>query len=178
MSTSSISFTAQLVPSDLHRAILWLILKGSWTIRIVFVAYAFFTALGLLSFYWSDAESRPNVIANFTPLIWLVGAWLVFMVVVPYFSARSSFRNQKGLHELTRYTISEDRIAMESATASHQIDWSHIGRAAETKAYFYLFSGKKLTYIIPKRAIAEGTTIIDLRKVLRQCVKGKVRILK
>ena len=172
MPNSPISFTVRLTFSDLYRTQLWVLLKGSWAI---WGMLALAVLLTVNTLRWN--AQQEEVAINFVPIFWLLGLWIVLLLVLPAFQIRSRFKIQKSLYEETRYSISDDRIEMESATASFRYDWSHILRAVETKSYFYLFTSKLPTFIIPKRDISEVTQITTLREIVRNYVKGKVQLL-
>jgi hypothetical protein len=173
VSTSSVSFTVRLTPSDLYRLQLWVVLRGS---RSVWIMPVLLVLLTVNTLRW-NAQEQETPTLGFGYLAGLIGLWIVLLLVIPCFIIRSRFKNEKGLHEDTRYTISQDRIDMESATASFRFDWSRIVRAVETRRYFYLFVSKTPTFIIPKRCVLAGTEINDLRKILRGCVRGKAQLL-
>jgi len=173
MATSSISCTVRLTPNDLYRLQLWVVLRGSRSVWIFPVLLALLTVNTLR---WNSQEQQSTT-SGLGYLVGLIGLWIVLLLVIPCFLIRSRFKNEKGLHEDTRYTISGDRIDMESGTASSRFDWSRIIRAVETRKYFYLFASKTPTFIIPKRNISVETDIIDLREILRNSVKGKVQLL-
>jgi hypothetical protein len=173
MPTSPVSFTVRLTPSDLYRLQLWVVLRGS---RSVWIFPALLILLAWNTLRW-NAQEQEAPTSGFGNLVWLIGLWIVLLLIVPCTLIRSRFKNEKGLHEDTRYTISEDRIDVESATASSRFEWSRIIRAVETREYFYLFASKTPTFIVPKRSVPAGTETADMRKILETCVKGRLTLL-
>ena len=174
MAHSPVSFTVRLTPSDLYHLQLWVVLRGS---RYIWILPVLLALLTVNTFRWNIQEQEA-LTTNFDPLLKLIGFYIVLFLVFPFFFLRYRFKNDKSLQEETRYTVSEGRIDMESTTASSRLDWSRIVRAVETEVYFYLFTTMMTpTFIIPKRDISVETRITDLREILRNCVKGKVRLL-
>jgi YcxB-like protein len=173
MASSPVSFVVHLKPGDLYRLQFWFMLRGSRSIWIFPILLALITAPVVAT----NVREQEPLASNLSPMIGLVGLWVVLLLIIPCFVIRRRFRSDKSLHEDTCYTFSEDRIDIESATASSRVDWARIDRAVETKSYFYLFTAKRPTYIIPKRCFSVGTQITELQNILRNAVKGKVRLL-
>src|SRR5258708_17591738 len=102
MSTSSVSFTVRLTPSDLYRTQLWVVLRGS---RSIWTLPALLALLTVNTLRWNSQEQDAPT-SGFGLLVGLIGLWIVLLLVIPCFLIRSRFMNEKSLHEDTRYTIS------------------------------------------------------------------------
>jgi YcxB-like protein len=172
MSTTAVSFGVQLTPDDLYRANVSFLARKLWFFCLIPILAVVSTILSFLS----HAQQRDQLLLNVRPLLYLLGIWLLLVFIFPYFSARSIFKSQKGLHQPTRYTFSEEGIQTESETASSRMDWSNIYRAVETSAYFFVYTAKNIRFVLPKRSISDQTQIADLREILRRNIKGKTKL--
>ncbi|HXJ16077.1 MAG TPA: YcxB family protein [Candidatus Polarisedimenticolia bacterium] len=168
---SPISFTVQLTPHDLFRANLSLLLRRHWW-AILLPIPAALAALYWISQTTYDPGARPIVIVSIIPV------WFLWVFGRVYLGARSQFRQQKGLREPNRYTISDDGIQIESPSSSDRMDWTHIYQAYENKRFFFLHLSRNLRCIIPKRALPDEASIAQFRQLARAHVKGKVRLFR
>ena len=170
MDRSPITFTVRLTQHDVFRANLWFFMQRYWWIVLLPVVAAVAGFLFLLA-------TKGEASVNLFPLLVLILAWLLWICGRVYFGARSQFKQQKGLREPNRYTLSDAGIQIESDSSSERMDWSHIYRASENKRFFFLHLSQNLRYPIPKRALPDEETVAQLRQLIRAHVKGKVRLL-
>lgn len=135
-----------------------------------------FTLLGVPLILISRGPEREKLIANLEPAFIGAGIVLIFFFVIPYFSARSSFKSQPALQQETLYTFSDEGVSMQSPSASSKTNWSNITQATETHDYFYLHLSKNLRWIVPKRSFSDEASLPALREILKSHIKGKVRL--
>ena len=172
MDSSSVSFCVQLTMNDLYRANLRFLvrkLRFLWVILIFAMAILIFILL-------SNSPQKQQVMLNIAPLFYLVAIWPLVLFVAPYLSARSNFKSQKALQLITNYTFSGEGIETESDAGSSRSNWSNIYQVVETRSYFFVYPGRNLRYVIPKRFIPEETKILELRQIFRAGVKGKIKL--
>ncbi|HXY79271.1 MAG TPA: YcxB family protein [Candidatus Bathyarchaeia archaeon] len=104
--------------------------------------------------------------------------WLflpVFMLylyfVAPYVGARSSRKQSANLRDTMRYTISDEGVEQDCATARGEFQWATYLKAQETPDFFLLYVRRTMAHPIPKRAFASAEEISQFREMLRRHVK-------
>jgi len=102
----------------------------------------------------------------FTPLF-----FLYLFYGAPYFNAKSQYKNSENLRNTIRYSISDDLVTLQSATARSEMRWTTFLKAQETADLFLLYVRKGIAHPIPKRAFTSAEELSEFRELLRRHVK-------
>ena len=101
---------------------------------------------------------------------------IVFFVVIPYFSARSSLKSSRILQGSVHYAFSEAGIDVTGQGVSGHNDWSNLYKVVETKRALLFYPSKGIFYVIPKRNFADVANLDSMREIIRSRVIGKIKL--
>jgi YcxB-like protein len=91
--------------------------------------------------------------------------------VLPYFGAKSLYKNNANVRSTIHWSFSEQLITQEMATGKAELSWSNFIKFRETADLFLLFPQKHLAFPLPKRAFADEKEIQAFRKLVRRHVR-------
>jgi hypothetical protein len=161
----------QLTPDDFLNAMR--VARSSffkWLFRILslFAIALVFVELYLLVFLASN-ERAQNAALNLRPLVIFLVIWVVFVTLMPRFSARSQFRGTPVANLPVTLTASDEGLRFRTPASEASINWSAFAKFIEGKDVFVHYASAKAFGVIPKRAF----TPEELR-AFRELVKSKV----
>jgi hypothetical protein len=105
---------------------------------------------------------------------------LVFPVLYPFiiwWQTKRGFGNLQSFQTRLLYAFSTHGYKVSDDKSSSDIDWATILRAAESKHSFHLFFHRSLFQTIPKRCFGEPEDIVQLRRLLKQSLGTKAKVL-
>lgn len=172
MDLAPVCINVQLTADDIYRITVSYFARRFWLFWMFPAICLLITPVILLG----PSRHRAELIANLKPALLFSCVILVIFFVLPYFSSRSNFKSQRALHDVNRYTFSDQGIAIESATSSSRSDWSTVFQVIESRDYIYIYPSKVVRWIIPKRSIPDEATLAAFRRILKAHVKGRVRL--
>ena len=170
----SISIQTHLTRNDLYRFTVRMMLRKFWFLA---VPIALISVLYLAAFLPQvSPDQKAKIIANLETFPYFAGVFLLVIFVVPYFSAKSQHKSSRFLQGSITYTFSEEGLGIQTSVSTSMSQWAAILRAEETKSFLMLYPNKVVGMLIPKRDIPEEATLGQLRKMIRENVKGKVKL--
>lgn len=137
--------------------------------RWVYYFFWFFILLGLLSLIISFVSGGQLD-------VFVIVYLLVFPVIFlnPYFSnpIKTYFINRawKGLpnlHHPISFEANAEILQIKTINSESSIQWQLYTKAVETKNLFMLYQGKRLFYILPKRAFSSNEQVEEFRELVR-----------
>jgi hypothetical protein len=168
MPNGSVSLTIQLTQDEVYRA----------SVRVMLRKMRIFIILGLIflfivgGIYVIDPSTPHQLLINILPFFYLMFGFCVAVYVVPYFSTRASFK--KDDQQPTILTFADDGISIETSDGKSHADWDVVNQVAESERDFLVGVLEKSFWTIPKRTIPDEATLIRLRKLFVDNVKGKL----
>jgi hypothetical protein len=102
--------------------------------------------------------------------------FLLFFLVLPYLSARSTLKTSKLLQGTVHYTFSENGIDTTAQGAFGHNDWSNLRKVIETKHVLLFYPSKGIFYVIPKRFFSCAANLDSMRELIRTHVTGKIKL--
>lgn len=81
------------------------------------------------------------------------------------------FTKDKKFNEEYEIVFSDLGLHFKTVSINSEIKWDYYTKAWETQKFFYLFYGKDVFSLFPKRAFLKDECIIEFREL----VKGKIR---
>jgi hypothetical protein len=120
----------------------------------------------------ANPSSWQQLMINTLPFFYLVFGFCVAVYVVPYFSTRASFK--KDDQQATVLTFADDGITVQSSDGKSHADWDVIHQVTENENDFLIGVSEKAFWTIPKRTIPDESTLVTLRKIFEDNVKGRL----
>lgn len=170
MPNGSVSLTIQLTQEEVYRA----------SVRVMLRKMRIFIVLGMIfllivgGIYVVDPSSPHQLLINILPFFYLMFGFFVAVYVVPYFSTRSSFK--KDDQRPTVLTFADNGVSVETSDGKSHADWAVIHQVTETERDFLVGVLGKSFWTIPKRTIPDEPTLIRLRKLFEDNVKGRLTL--
>jgi hypothetical protein len=149
---------------------------SKWSIKLT-IGYPF---LGLIYGFFVlpnvDYTNPASAAMGAAPLLFFV----IFPILYPlmiWLQTKRGFSNLKDFQKNVQFVFSTDGYDINDEKSSGHLSWDSILSAVETKHSFNLFFHKVLFHVIPKRCIKEQEDIDGLRKILKQSLGDKAKIM-
>jgi len=117
----------------------------------------------------ADARGR-STLKNAAPLVVIVALWNLWLLVSPYFAARSQFRGSRAAHGRKALQASAAELSFQTDLGSSRLQWSGFVNWVEEKQVFALFTSPKAFIVLPKRAFTPEQ-VAEFRELLRQNIR-------
>jgi hypothetical protein len=170
MINGSVSLTILLTQEEVYRASVRVMLRK---MRIfIILGVIFLVIVGVI--YVVDPSTPHQLLINILPFFYLMFGFFVAVYVVPYFSTRASFK--KDDQQPTVLTFSDDGVSVETSDGESRAEWNVIYQVTETDRDFLVSVGEKAFWTIPKRTIPDEPTLLRLRKLFEDNVKGRLAL--
>lgn len=114
-----------------------------------------------IAFSWSTSDTRLRFL-----LVTACGLYLIFMIFLLVFVPRMLFRQNSKFKDEYALSITEDGIHFKTVHLNSKLDWNYYKKVWESKQFYYLFYGKKLFTIIPKRSFNTFNQETEFREVV------------
>lgn len=101
---------------------------------------------------------------------------LLFFLVIPYLSARSTLKSSKIIQGSVHYTFSENGMDSTAPGAFGHNDWSNFHKVVETRHVLLIYPTKHIAWVVPKRCFADSAGLDAIRQLIRAHVTGKVKL--
>lgn len=92
--------------------------------------------------------------------------------VIPYFAAKSLYKNNANVRSPIHWSFSEELITQQMATGKAELSWSNFIKLRETRDLFLLFPQNHLAFPLPKRAFADEKEIRAFRELIRRHINN------
>lgn len=166
----TVEVNVRLAVGDLYRfGVVEILRKFWWFLAIMLFAMAGVSATVVSQPFVFDV---PNVVRILFFFIFIPYAFFV----APYLSARKRLRTTPCRQGPSTYLISPAGIDARSATGQAHIEWNAFVEARETSKDFLVYPQKLFAHLLPKRFFAGEADMATLRVLLREHVKGKVKL--
>ena len=160
--------TVTLTAAEAFRASIALAWRNrGWARALVLLLAVFLVGLQLRA---SDSL-QPAAI-----LILAVGI-LAAIVGLMYLRSRSMLRNTRVYRSPLTYVFTEKGISVRGPTFTAESDWCNVHEVLETRTMLILCPPTSAMTILPKRCFPDPSVLIELRRLVRAHVSGKVKML-
>ncbi|HUK32046.1 MAG TPA: YcxB family protein [Candidatus Acidoferrum sp.] len=95
----------------------------------------------------------------------------------PYLSIRHYLKKARIFQGRICLNLSKDSVELVTPTYTSRTDWSNIVSAVETPGYLLLYVSAGSVHLIPKHDVDDTETLVQIRRLIRENVKGKVKLL-
>jgi hypothetical protein len=149
----------------------------------------------LLWNFWRHPTCRYFVIISAIMLLLLIansastGHWrhnafgMAFMALVLVllpgsilFSSARQFSRMNPEKFRTQYGFSNESVSLKGTLGESRLQWRAFERVCESPGYFYLYIGRNLFYIVPKRCFSSEADLQTLRQMVRQKLGSSAKI--
>ncbi len=139
--------------------------------RVVLCIFGIMGALMLVVLAFAIFHSMPErewyqTIRNPTPLVWVFGLPILFVLVLPLLTARKVVTDERIKRGIS-YQFSDAGIHIQSSVATVDLKWAAIRNVTETRTAFLLLPGPNVAHTLPMRCFANETEIAAMRELLR-----------
>jgi hypothetical protein len=108
-----------------------------------------------------------------TPLAFLVGSFLWFMLMISFwfllpgavYRKASTFRDRFVMH------FEEDEFSVGNERGSRSWPWKSVIKYQETPNFFHLYFDRRSFFLVPKSALGDSDGVHELRTLLKQKVR-------
>jgi hypothetical protein len=129
----------------------------------------------LLLFRPSPGRDWAITMQNASPLQWVFGLPVLFVFVLPLFSARRVLNDERVKRGVS-YEFSDSGIHIKTSVSKTDLSWAAIHRVSEFRSAFLVFTNHSMTSMLPKRCFQNTQGVADLRELFRAYVpKTKLR---
>jgi hypothetical protein len=117
--------------------------------------------------------------ALFANVFWIVLGLVVFLglPVATRRTVRSVTRGNPAMTAPQLYRFTEDGFEERECPVEISIRWSAVTDAVETDSVLLLFTGRTAAFIVPRRALAAAGQLEAVRRLLRERLGERARLL-
>lgn len=124
----------------------------------------------LLLFRPSPEQDWAVMMQNASPLKWVFGLPVIFVLALPLLSARRVLGDER-LKRGVSYQFSEAGIHVETSISKTDLSWAAIHRVKELPSEFLVFTNPNIAYTLPKRCFDSSQGVAALRELFRTHVQ-------
>jgi hypothetical protein len=132
-----------------------LIFRQSYTSPVLIFIY--FIGVFMLLFYLLNGE------ANWFMLFVLL--FILYMPILIYRSATSTYKTTKALHENQVYEFTSENISSTGQSFHYTVQWQALHKVKETKNWFLLYTNKHNAMFIPKNSFVSLSDLDTFRRM-------------
>jgi len=131
-----------------------------------FVALLWLALSALLLFRPSHGQDWAVMMQNTSPLKWVLGLPVLFVLVLPLLTARRVLRDERVRRGVS-YQFSDAGIHVETSVSKTDLAWAAIRRVTESRSAFLIFTNPNIASMVPKRCVESPQGTADLRELFR-----------
>jgi len=131
-----------------------------------FVALLWLALSALLLFRPSHGQDWAAMMQNASPLKWVLGLPVLFVLVLPLLTAQRVLRDE-WVKRGGSYQFSNAGIHLETSVSKTDLAWAAIRRVTESPSVFLIFTNPNIASMVPKRCVESAQGTADLRELFR-----------
>jgi hypothetical protein len=177
MDSPPLSIKSSMTTKDLYKLSLLQARRNIWTTTL-FLLLFFCVVMGLL---YVARDAAPNDYRLALPAVWpiylFIAFWLISVFLAPFVQLWIYFHRVGGLGETISYSFANDCVQMDGTSYSSRLEWPLFVAAIETRSFLTLYLNKWQGFPIPKKDIPDQATLMRFRQILRDNIRGKIKLL-